>query len=122
MRCSSNINTNRMKVPPVQKKHRTRPVAQQEPRTQSQEEYLRTWTKNQVPGKITSLPLHMPTDEEILMKDLEFAMTCIGMLAMIGAIAGILALAAYWVSPWVVPAVISGTVLGGLVLKIKRQV
>ena len=120
MRCSSNINTNRMKVPPVQKKHRTRPVAQQEPRIQSQEHHLRAWTRSQAPGKIPSIPLRTKTEEEILMQDIEFAMTCVGVVAGIIIVGCILALAAHYLTPWVVPAVISGTVLGWLAIKTRR--
>jgi len=54
------------------------------------------------------------------MQDIEFAMTCVGVVAGIIIVGCILALAAHYLTPWVVPAVISGTVLGWLAIKTRR--
>ena len=85
-------------IVPVQKNRR---YTREEPRMVSQQEqHLQGWK------------IRQQRDEEILMQELEWAMTCVGMFAVVLAIAIILAIVAFWYTAWIVPAVVS---LAGLI-------
>lgn len=84
-------------IVPVQKNRR---YIREEPMVSQQEQHLQGWK------------IRQQRDEEILMQELEWAMTCVGMFAVVLAIAIILAIVAFWYTAWIVPAVVS---LAGLI-------
>lgn len=79
---------------------------------EDQATHLEDWIAERKRGhRIQPLP-RTKTAEEIQMQDMEFAMTCIGLLAGACIFLCTMGLLAYWVSPWAVVSVIS---LAGLI-------
>ena len=99
-------------IVPVQKNRR---YTREEPRMVSQQEqHLQGWKIKQKRGQgnIVYVTPKTETRELISIQELEWAMNCVGIFAIVLVITCIMAIVAIWYTAWIVPAVVS---LAGLI-------